>query len=109
MSKLNASEKIAYDVYKRELLQQGGRLFSFPDLGMTIAIRPQAGGNSAFAFVAVARCSERDKFKRKRGELIALGSMRCGEGVSLKLDNYRYEFTPDVLEAAAVDFAEYLA
>lgn len=92
MSKLNKIDK----AYRRELLAAlalaDGEVFSFPDGdflgnyagGVTIAIRPALGSERAkFVHVAVAVCSENDKFKRKRGELIALDRLDTDEVIRI--------------------------
>ena len=82
--KLSAMEKMDRKLFKQELTQANGQVFTDEDFGVTVVAVPACGReDSAFVQVAVAQCSPGDTFKRKRGELIALE--RWGDGCVLSV------------------------
>jgi hypothetical protein len=71
--KLSAIEKMERKLFKQELAQVNGDVFTNEDFGITVVVVPACGrADSEFVHVAVAQCSPGDTFKRKRGELVAL-------------------------------------
>lgn len=71
--KLTPAEKTTRKLFKQELAQANGQVFTDEDFNITVVAVPACGReDSAFVHVAVAQCSSGDTFKRKRGELVAL-------------------------------------
>jgi hypothetical protein len=71
--KLTAAEKTIRKLFKQDLAQAKGQVFTDEDFSITVVVVPACGRlDSAFVHVAVAQCSSGDAFKRKRGELVAL-------------------------------------
>lgn len=71
--KLDAVEKMDRKMFKAMMIAQNGQIFTDADFGITVVVVPACGRtDSEFVQVAVAQCSPADKFKRKRGELLAL-------------------------------------
>ena len=71
--KLSATEKMDRKLFKQDLAQANGQVFTDEDFSITVVAVPACGRtDSAFVHVAVAQCSSGDTFKRKRGELVAL-------------------------------------
>jgi hypothetical protein len=82
--KLSAVEKMDRKLFKQELTEANGMVFTDEDFGVTVVVVPACGRtDSAFVHVAVAQCSSGDTFKRKRGELIAL--QRWADGCTLSV------------------------
>jgi hypothetical protein len=82
--KLSAMEKMERKLFKQELTEVNGMVFTDEDFGVTVVVVPACGRtDSAFVHVAVAQCSPGDTFKRKRGELIAL--QRWADGCTLSV------------------------
>jgi hypothetical protein len=83
--KLTAAEKTTRKLFKQDLAQANGDVFTNEDFGITVVVVPACGRvDSAFVHVAVAQCSSGDTFKRKRGELIALERWADGCVVSVR-------------------------
>jgi hypothetical protein len=82
--KLTPAEKTTRKLFKQDLAQANGQVFTNEDFGITVVVVPACGRvDSAFVHVAVAQCSSGDTFKRKRGELIAL--QRWADGCVLSV------------------------
>ena len=92
--KLSKQEKMDRQVFMEELDLAGGMVRSCKPVdqddwggepalnGFTVAIMPAmewAVPNSDFFYVAVSNCSPNEKFRRKRGELVALERLNGGE------------------------------
>lgn len=88
--KLNISEKILRKDYIQQLLDIGGTMESDVLTGTTVVVAPAlsynneygaAGedGENLFFYVAASYCSPEEKFRRKRGELVALERLFSGE------------------------------
>ena len=82
--KLSAIEKMDRKLFKQDLAQANGDVFTNEDFGITVVVVPACGRvDSEFVHVAVAQCSPGDTFKRKRGELVAL--QRWADGCVLSV------------------------
>jgi hypothetical protein len=82
--KLSATEKMDRKLFKQDLAQANGQVFTDEDFSITVVAVPACGRtDSAFVHVAVAQCSSGDTFKRKRGELVAL--QRWADGCVLSV------------------------
>jgi hypothetical protein len=82
--KLSPAEKTTRKLFKQDLAQANGQVFTDEDFGVTVVAVPACGReDSAFVHVAVAQCSSGDTFKRKRGELVALE--RWADGCTLSV------------------------
>jgi hypothetical protein len=100
--KLSATEKTTRKLFKQDLAQANGQMFTDEDFGITVVVVPACGRtDSAFVHVAVAQCSSGDTFKRKRGELIALERWADGCVLSVRRNGR-------CLETVASDMAEFL-
>lgn len=88
MAKMTADEKNDRKVYMQRFTAQGGQVIAYPDMRITVAVVPclRNAERSRFAHVSIAQCSHADKFKRKRGELIALERMACGYLFAVPMD-----------------------
>lgn len=88
MAKMNTTEKNDRKVYMQRFTAEGGLIFSYPDMRITVAIVPclRNAKRSRFAHVSIAQCSHADKFKRKRGELITLERMANGYLFAVPMD-----------------------
>lgn len=71
--KLDMIEKLDRKMFKDMMTAKNGQMFTYEDFGTTVVAVPACGRtDSEFVQVAVAQCSPGDKFRRKRGELVAL-------------------------------------
>ena len=88
MAKMTANEKKAHAAYVQRISDRGGVFYSYPSMRITVAVVPAIGNTmrARYARVSVAQCSEQDKFKRKRGELIAADRMVCEQFFSVPLE-----------------------
>ena len=88
MAKMTANEKKAHAAYVQRITAQGGEFYNYPSMRITVAVVPAISNTmrARFARVSVAQCSEQDKFKRKRGELIAADRMVCEQFFSVPLE-----------------------
>jgi len=77
--KLDSYQREMRKLYKRELMEQGVELFSFPDERVTVLVCPSAGPNGNFCQVSIAYCDEADTFRRKVGELMVMERFDNGE------------------------------
>lgn len=80
-SKLSKGARVALAAMMASFTDAGGKVFSFPQYGVTVAVRGAENGN-AFAAVSVAAPDEQ-KFRRKVGQFYALDRALNGEGVTL--------------------------
>ena len=85
---MNATNKMARRVFAQQVIAQGGMIRSYPAMRITVAVVPAIGNTmrARYARVSVAQCSEQDKFKRKRGELIAAERMVTEQFFSVPVD-----------------------
>lgn len=88
MAKMTASDKMARDVFMNQVTARGGDVFNYPSMRITVAVVPAISNTmrARFARVSVAQCATGDKFKRKRGELIATGRMAYEQFFSVPVD-----------------------
>ena len=88
MAKLNIYEKTDRKMFMTEVVEMGGIVQAYRGLRITVAVVPAIDNTmrARFARVSVAQCSEQDKFKRKRGELIAAERMVNGQFFSVPVD-----------------------
>lgn len=88
MAKMTAYEKNDRKVYMQRFNAMGGQVIAYPDMRITVAVVPclRNAKRSRFAHVSIAQCSHADKFKRKRGELIALERMANGYLFAVPMD-----------------------
>ena len=88
MAKLNVYEKTDRKMFMSEIVGMGGMIRSYPAMRITVAVEPAIGNTmrARYARVSVAQCSEQDKFKRKRGELIAAERMVNEQFFSVPVD-----------------------
>lgn len=64
----------------------GGRMFTNPDAGVTVAVLPHFPG-ATFAKLAVAYCGKDErKFRRKVGQFWVLNRLNFGEYITLPID-----------------------
>lgn len=78
-SKLTPQQKQVRKMLRDNLLSIGGRIYSFPESGVTFAVAPPVRENARFVQVAVAIMSPTEnKFKRKVGEYHALDRLEYG-------------------------------
>jgi hypothetical protein len=83
--KLNTVEKMDRKMFKDMMTAQNGQMFPNANDGITVVVVPACGRvDSEFVQVAVAQCSPGDTFKRKRGELVALGRWADGCVLSVR-------------------------
>lgn len=101
-SKLTAEQKADRKAYKRNLLPQGVQLFSFPDVGVTVAMR--ATGERMGEFSASIASPDEKKFRRKVGEFHALRRFWDGQVCPVRLPSGR-----DSMEVTAELIAGHLA
>lgn len=85
MAKMTADEKMARSLLVQQIIEQGGIVQAYRALRITVAIVPAIGNaeRARYARVSVAQCTEQDKFKRKRGELIAAERLIDGQFFSV--------------------------
>ena len=88
MAKLNVYEKAMRKEFMTDVVEMGGMIRSYPAMRVTVAVVPAIGNTmrARYARVSVAQCSEQDKFKRKRGELIAAERMVTEQFFSVPVD-----------------------
>lgn len=88
MAKMTADEKMAHGLLVQQVIAQGGIVQAYRGLRITVAVVPAIDNTmrARFARVSVAQCSEQDKFKRKRGELIAAERLIDGQFFSVPVD-----------------------
>ena len=88
MAKMTANEKTLRKSYLAAIVEQGGIVQAYRGLRITVAVVPAIDNTmrARFARVSVAQCSEQDKFKRKRGELIAAERLIDGQFFSVPVD-----------------------
>lgn len=88
MAKMTADEKMAHGLLVQEIIEQAGIVQAYRGLRITVAVVPAIGNTerARYARVAVAQCAEGDKFKRKRGELIAAERLIDGQFFSVPVD-----------------------
>lgn len=88
MAKMTANEKTAHGLLVQQVIAQAGVIRSYPAMRITVAVVPAIGNTmrARYARVSVAQCSEQDKFKRKRGELIAAERMVNEQFFSVPVD-----------------------
>ena len=88
MAKMTADEKMAHGLLVQQIIEQAGMIRTYRALRITVAVMPAIGNTmrARYVRVSVAQCSEQDKFKRKRGELIAAERMLEGQFFSVPLD-----------------------
>ena len=88
MAKLNIYEKTDRKMFMTEVVEMGGIVQAYRGLRITVAVVPAIGNTmrAHFARVSVAQCSEQDKFKRKRGELVAAERMVNGQFFSVPVE-----------------------
>lgn len=95
MSKLNSFEKSERRAGLENLADIGGEMFSLRLERVTVVVQPAivgARGGSRFVQVTAAICSPSDRFRRKRGELIALRRALFGAGgLMLPVNHRTYE------------------
>jgi len=87
MAKMTKIEKGERKEFLAEIRAAGGDVFTFGDSRVTVAIVPGIPNSERVRTVqaAVAICSEGDKFKRKRGELIAADRLLMGQSVPMQV------------------------
>ena len=88
MAKMTTTDKIAHGLLVQQVIAQGGIVQAYRGLRITIAVVPAIDNTmrARFARVSVAQCSEQDKFKRKRGELVAAERMVNGQFFSVPVE-----------------------
>ena len=88
MAKMTADEKMAHGLLVQQVIEQGGIVQAYRGLRITVAVVPAIDNTmrARFAHVSVAQCSKQDKFKRKRGELIAAERLIDGQFFSVPVD-----------------------
>ena len=88
MAKLTTNEKMLHGSLVQQVIEQGGIVQAYRGLRITVAVVPAIDNTmrARFARVSVAQCSEQDKFKRKRGELIAAERLIDGQFFSVPVD-----------------------
>ena len=88
MAKMTANDKMARKAFMQRIIAQAGMIRSYPAMRITVAVVPAIGNTmrARYARVSVAQCSEQDKFKRKRGELIAAERMVTEQFFSVPVD-----------------------
>lgn len=88
MAKMTADEKMAHGLLVQQIIEQAGIVQAYRALRITVAVVPAIGNTerARYARVSVAQCSEQDKFKRKRGELIAAERLIDGQFFSVPVD-----------------------
>ena len=88
MAKMTTTDKIAHGLLVQQVIAQGGIVQAYRGLRITVAVVPAIDNTmrARFARVSVAQCSEQDKFKRKRGELIAAERMVNGQFFSVPVE-----------------------
>ena len=85
---MDCSDKMMRKNYLAEIAKEGGIVQAYRGLRITVAAVPAIGNTdrARYAHVSVAQCSEQDKFKRKRGELIAAQRLIYGQFFSVPLE-----------------------
>lgn len=88
MAKMTANDKAARRGFMQIITTQGGEIRSYPSMRITVAVMPTISNTmrARYARVSVAQCAEQDKFKRKRGELIAAERMASEQFFSVPAD-----------------------
>lgn len=88
MAKMTAQEKRTRKEFMQRFTAEGGLIIAYPDMRITVAVVPclRNAMRSRYAHVSIAQCSHADKFKRKRGELIALERVANGNIFAVPVD-----------------------
>ncbi len=86
--KLHNIEKQILRNMKKSHKEIGGKVFTFAEFGITVAIAPAVKGNNCkFVQFCIAQCSQSDKFNKKRGQFIALESFGAEVKMSKRVFN----------------------
>lgn len=78
-SKLTAFQKIELREMIADLFWRGGSVFSFPDLGVTVACAPMFDGSRMWGFATSIASPDEQKFRAKVGKFWAIDRLNDGE------------------------------
>jgi hypothetical protein len=85
LKKMGVSKGL-YTMMLENFQARGGSVFSKPETGMTVAVRPCRGMDSKFCEVSLAFCDTSvDKFQRKTGIFLAIDKWESGEFVKVPM------------------------
>lgn len=104
-TKLTKDQKRDVKAQMAEFEAEGGFVFSFPDVGATVACMPKFDGSLMADFSIAMMASDETKFRNLVGADIAMA--RFAQGQTLALTVYGSDMAS--MESRASEFAEFVA
>lgn len=100
--KLNKADKLELRMRMAEFEADGGVIFQFPDMGVTVACGPMFKGSDRWLFTASEMGKDETKFRPKVGKFVAIRRWQEGQTISVDLS------IAEELRVKAIQFAEFL-